>query len=245
MAQHQSENTVLTQMERIGEIDAELDDLSIYATSSEAIFDRLEEHARVRLEVALELAPEERQLRPIPADLDPAYLDRLENYFESLYSGAHEQEEPGGRIVAESAANDGNLAVEQLQCAIEGRRRLAEGNTEAVGRLMFVCMRALRSYDGRLMSTYKCVTKSLLVRRRSNDWDTKGNRRERRLHELRAERCTPTEAGQKIAKEENPGATREEIQKKGANVIRSLRERFKRRGEPFPSPTRQAAESPN
>ncbi len=271
MAQHQSENTVLAQMERIGELDAELDDLRISTTSSEAIFDRLEEHARLRLEIALECVSElPPELRPIPTDPDPAYFDRLNDYFKSLH--AHERPVPGGQIAAESIANDGVDAAWQLRCTIKGRRLLAEGNTEAVARLMFVCMRALRSYDGRLMSTCERVTASLLVRRRSNDWDAKGNRRERRLHELLAEGCTVTEAGQKIvkeerrprrlaelraqggtapyaeriiAREEKSEAVRDEIQKKGPNVIRSLRERFKRRGEPFPSPTRQATESIN
>lgn len=234
-------------MERLGEIDSELDDLSIFdgGASPEALFDRLEEHARLRLEMALEPVPEGRQLRPIPADLDPAYLDRLEDYFESLYSHAHEQRVPGARIAAEYSANDGRLAAGQLQYAIEGRRLLVEGKTRAAARFQYASTRELHRYTERLTLAAASIQASSRVRPRKEGWDTAGEKRARRLHELRAQGHKVAAAGRMIAKEESPEATRSKIETRGKSIIRLLRRRFKQRGEAFPSPTRQAAEHPN
>jgi hypothetical protein len=232
-------------MERLGEIDSELDDLDIFAaTSPAAIFGLLEEHARLRLQMALELAPERRRLRPIPADLDPAYLDRLEDYFESLDSDAHEQRAPGARIAAEYAANDGRLAAGQLQYAIEGRRLLAEGKTEAVALLMYAGTREFHRYAERLTPTATSMRASSRVRPRRDVWDALGEKRARRLTQLLAQGRTVAAAGRTIAKEETSQTTRGENVARGENVIRSLRRWFKQRGEAFPSPTRQAAKNP-
>ncbi len=246
MARRRSGNAVHAQMERLGEIDSELENLSIFDAdaSPEALFDRLEEHARLRLEMALEHAPERRRLRPIPADLDPAYLDRLENYFEALYSHAHDQRAPGAGIVVKCAANDGKLAAGQLQYAIEGRRLLAEGKTESVALLMYACTREFNRYAERLTLAATSVRASSRVRPRKEGWDAVGEKHARRLRELRAPGRTDAEVGRMIAREERPKATRSEIETRGNSIIRSLRRRFKRRGEPFQSPTRQAAKSP-
>jgi hypothetical protein len=234
-----------TQMKRLGEIDLELYDLGIFKTSPEVLFHLLEEHARLRLEIAVKFAPEDRRLWPIPADLDPAYLDRLEDYFESPQSRAHKRGVPGARIVVENIANDGILAAGQLQYAIEGRRLLAEGKTGEVALLVYASTREFYRYVDGLEPARKSVRSSQRVRPQIDVWNALGKKRERRLRELTAQGYTRAKAGQIIAKEEDPRATRAEIIKKGASIIRVLRRRSEKHGEAFLSPARQVAESTN